>query len=393
MDKVSTLTFYNSEGINNMNTDNKRTIRLERIQNFINKGQLDHNVYTPEDLVKSIVDKLDVDNKKILVLYNLEIVVALIHDYNVDPSSITFHSKQEKKMELSNKGMGTNITKELDTDMKFDVVIGNPPYQDGNKEGGQNKIYNQFSKKSLDLGNVVAFITPSSVLKKSKRFSLIGVPGLKHVDFTANDHFNVGVKICSWIVDRSYTGDVEVIHENGTVMIENNNSIHDPSEVCPKIVSIYNKLMDYSRSVKDTDKRMFKRNNHGPAFRKEKTDKHLYTIYSNNRGEYSTTYSSRLPVYFSKEKIILSNTKALIEDNVFVDLKDYGPSYFCVEFKDNNQYENIKSFVLSEYFVELYKQFRQIRGGMNSVLIDYCPKFDTTKKWTNEEVKNFFENF
>ena len=39
---------------------------------------------------------------------------------------------------------------EWETDMIFDVVVGNPPYQDGSKEGGQNKIYNQFSKKAIE---------------------------------------------------------------------------------------------------------------------------------------------------------------------------------------------------------------------------------------------------
>ena len=36
-----------------------------------------------------------------------------------------------------------------DIDMKFDVVLGNPPYQDGSKTGGQNKIYNQMSVTSF----------------------------------------------------------------------------------------------------------------------------------------------------------------------------------------------------------------------------------------------------
>ena len=94
---------------------------------------------------------------------------------------------------------------EWDTDMKFDVVVGNPPYQDGTKEGGQNKIYNVICKRSMSLlkeDGTIAFITPTSVLKKSKRFSLIDQPGLKHVDFDADNFFDVGISICSWIVDK-----------------------------------------------------------------------------------------------------------------------------------------------------------------------------------------------
>ena len=53
------------------------------------------------------------------------------------------------------------------SNMKFDLVIGNPPYQDGSQDGGQNKIYNQICKKALTLikdNGVVAFVTPASVL-------------------------------------------------------------------------------------------------------------------------------------------------------------------------------------------------------------------------------------
>ena len=103
--------------------------------------------------------------------------------------------------------------------MKFDVIVGNPPYQDGTKEGGQNKIYNQFSKKALGLltdTGTIAFVTPTSVCKQSKRFSVVGLPGLKQVNFTANDHFDVGSTICYWVVDRTYVGDVTTTHANGT---------------------------------------------------------------------------------------------------------------------------------------------------------------------------------
>jgi hypothetical protein len=106
-------------------------------------------------------------------------------------------------------------------------IVGNPPYQDGNKEGGQNKIYNQFCKKALELGNTVAMITPTSVCEKSKRFSLLGLEGLKRVDFTANNHFNVGVKICSWIVDKSYDGDVEIVYDDSTIIVPKGEFIYD----------------------------------------------------------------------------------------------------------------------------------------------------------------------
>ena len=52
-------------------------------------------------------------------------------------------------------------------DMKFDVVIGNPPYQEESKGGNDNyraPIYNEFMDLSNKLANVVTLITPARFL-------------------------------------------------------------------------------------------------------------------------------------------------------------------------------------------------------------------------------------
>jgi len=291
-----------------------------------------------------------------------------------------------------NRLIGTYEVKdfiESDTDMRFDVVVGNPPYQDGNKEGGQNKIYNLFCKKALELGSVVAMVTPTSVCEKSKRFSLLGLQGLKRVDFTANNHFNVGIKICSWIVDKSYDGDIEVVYDDSTITVPKGEFIYDTVD---PIIDVYKRVMDLCQDTKKANNRMFKRNNHGPAFSPTESEQHCYPIYCNNRGNEYFVYTKRQPVFHNEQKLIISNTKALKEENIIVDDRDYGPSYFAYPVTTDAEVENIKSFVLSEYFVALAQEFRRIRGGQNTVLIDYCPTFDVHRLWTNEEVKNFFEN-
>ena len=103
-----------------------------------------HAVYTPQPLVDEIVGKINVTDKTILVLFNMEFVVSLIYTYKVAPSMITVYVDHENKSKFAQR-MGVNCITNLDVDMKFDVVVGNPPYQDGSKEGGQNKIYNLFS--------------------------------------------------------------------------------------------------------------------------------------------------------------------------------------------------------------------------------------------------------
>ena len=376
-------------------TDNVKDTRLDLIQNFINKGQFDHNVYTPEDLVKSIVDKLDVDDKKILVLYNLEIVVSLVHDYKVDPNNITFYSEQEKKMGFSKKGMGTNIIKELDTDMKFDVVIGNPPYQDGNKAGGQNKIYNQFSKTALDMiepDGSVAFITPTSVLKKSKRFSLVGLPGLKYVDFSADEHFNVGVNVCAWIVDKTYRGDVEV-KSTVTEYYPEGIEIYDFSKYDKDLIKLIDSIKSFSKNTKD---RMFTRNgtsNFKNLKSSVQNDEFKYPLFKLNKGEIKLhQYNSKLPRSFGKTKVNISFSQTLDEKSIYFGKEDFEVNYSFVECTEQEA-ENVKSFILSDYFLDFNTRWKETTTHGFNDAVYYLPKFDMTKSWTNKEVKEFIESY
>jgi hypothetical protein len=276
---------------------------------------------------------------------------------------------------------------------QFDIIVGNPPYQDGDKDGGQNKIYTLFCRDSINLLSKygkITFVTPVSVLKESKRFTLVGNNNLCYVNFDANNYFNVGISICSWLVDKSYTGLVSVKSNNVISNVSHEEPIFD-SKIEKYYLDIYNSVMRITKAQGDSDKRLFKRNNHGTAFSKRCTAQHIYEIYSIARGVEKKTYTKRIPVFNGDKKLIISNTKALNLGNIIIDTRDYGPSYFAIHIDDDSKIDNILSFVLSDFFVNLYQVFRNIRGGMNSVLIDYCPIFDINKKWTNDEVKKFFE--
>jgi hypothetical protein len=227
-----------------------------------------HNVYTPQELVEKIVQDVDVKNVQVLVLYNPEFVIKMIQD-GVDPDCITFFSDHVNKNKLMAK-FKVRCIDQLEKDMKFDRIVGNPPYQDGTKDGGQNKIYNQISKTALDHladDGEIAFVTPASVLKKSKRFSLVGMQGLKTVDFTADDYFKEGIKICYWVVDKKHTGDVTVRHSAGEDTQSKDIVIYDYSEVDKDFTELYEALKTATDTLND-------RRNHQPYSRSRIHVKH-----------------------------------------------------------------------------------------------------------------------
>jgi len=287
-----------------------------------------------------------------------------------------------------------------ETDMKFDVVIGNPPYQDGSKEGGQNKIYNQFCKKALLLANnttgIVAFVTPTSVLKKSKRFSLINQQGLKLVNFTADNYFSVGANICCWIVNRKYTGEVSVIHNNGVDTQPNNSAIYNYSVVDREFTELYKELKKATSIPKN---RMFKHNavdmTLGRGRTKEKTKGFEYPVYTINSDNTVTfvQYNKSRPKLHGKKQLVIPISKTFNEKFATVDTRDFDMKHLATSIDNNTEVTNIKSFIFSDYFRSHVAKWKEVDGyGWNYALM-YLPLFDKTKVWTNNEVKEFLESF
>jgi hypothetical protein len=277
--------------------------------------------------------------------------------------------------------------------VKFKNILGNPPYQDNSIEDNQqHKIYNQFSKKALELVSetgTVSFVTPVAVTNLSKRFSLTKIQGIKEIDFTADKHFNVGAKICSWIVDKTYQGDIKVISDTGVSYFKVGESIFDPSVSDVEFVKIAQKLQKIPISS-----RAFKQNNHGPAYNKIKTEEHIYPAYKVKDDELIlSAYSKRQPWYYGKRKMSISRSKSFREDIIQVSDLDFETQYVTIEIENDEQIDNIKSFLFSDYFKTHMDNWKKLYNtGFNDAL-KYVPPFDKNKKWTSDEVKELFEKY
>jgi hypothetical protein len=276
------------------------------------------------------------------------------------------------------------------TDMKFDVIVGNPPYQ----EGGQNKIYNQFSTKALALlksDGVFAFITPIPVTRPNKRFSIVGMDGLAAVNFGVSKYFSVGISICYWVVNKANNIPLVVTNSDGSINPACTvNNIFDSSTTSKEFLDIYNGIRSVSE---DLNNRMFQRNNFGPALNRKKSVQYNYPLYSNKDINTPNWYSSREPHFYGMNKFVIRLSGPFNTDAVICSTLDFDLNHIVCEITTPAELNNVKSFLFSECFVDFANKCKLYIDSKSHDILVYLPKFDKTKSWTNEEVKAFLEGF
>lgn len=321
----------------------------------------------------------DISTKNLFLLYQL------------------FDANNEFKL---NVFRGDFLSEKFDKHMKevwgldgFDLVVGNPPYSDNNFTGKNNKIYPHFSKKCLSIltdNGKMLFITPVSATKNNQRFSLIGLKGLSIIDFSSNKYFyKIGVDICYWYINRENTNnDVLVINDKGKHYEKIDNQVFDFSKLDKNILDIIEGIKKVT--LNEINKRMFRQNNFQPDVIKTKNDLYKNELYEKIDKIYG--YIKATPYHNGKNKIIVPFSKKL-KGNIFLTKKNFNQNWLCLDIDNDNEFENVKSFILSEYFTYFVSIWKKMDGYGFSNAIKYLPIFDKTKKWNNEEVKIFLESF
>jgi hypothetical protein len=309
------------------------------------------------------------------------------------------------------------------TDEKFDIIMGNPPFQDTNTQGetkhGSGKLYPDFIEKGISLLKIngfLLFVTPNgwfggSSSKTGKRLKLIKEKNLLKLKYTKGKTDNnlknyfpgvgTGVLVFYLIQNNNKYTKTEVIDFN-----EPFNFYLKKFKFLPNIISKYsfsifdktlfknNNKFEFIKDSKEFHEKIFNRkekttrsDNRDVVKKNKKTSEHKFEIFHTNEEN-----------LFSKHKNIFQNNKKILisQSSAFNPMYDNGELGFSqnvssILVKNNKEANKIISILKSNLYTFLLKN---IRYSVNITIfyLNYFPyPKDLKDNPTDEDIYKYYE--
>lgn len=182
-------------------------------------------------LMTGLKDEIqDTEERKRHILENMLFICEINDDNNTIFKTI-FESKKYS-LNYYNDFLCLDCQKIFGVD-KFDVIIGNPPYQKmgkGESIGVSSPIYNKFIEKSLTISEITIFVTPSRWFSGGKGLDLFrnnmlsrrDIRVIKHYPGNRNvfKHVNISGGVSILYIDKKYNGSCKFISNGKETMVD-----------------------------------------------------------------------------------------------------------------------------------------------------------------------------
>jgi hypothetical protein len=288
---------------------------------------------------------------------------------------------------------------ELEFSMKFDVVVGNPPYQDSNND--KRMLWNQILDKATEVTNnngYIAMVTPTTWLTaKTNIHNSYKMFEEKQVEraviFDKNDKpFDEGTSV-SYTITKNikrtaltplYFAQYSAGVENHVADIDISKDKIWPGQLTPVNIAIHNKLQTHKKikflkscefhnqklktkkMVSDTKDSVFQYTHHVSA---------AITRYTNTKFSAHDTWKVMVPVTSTIDKAVIDNNCG------------HGEDMLSLYVKDEKTALNIKSLFNTRFYKFIGILYK---SGRNQPLQNLFPVMDFTKVWTDAELYAYF---
>ena len=142
---------------------------------------------------------------------------------------------------------GVIVVKSLEelNGMKFDVVVGNPPYQESGHKAKTSSLWKVFLNKSNELcDGVISLIIPASFCSPTKLFSQYK-NRLSVLDFTVKDYFKgVGSSFVRIRLEKDNQSSCKIVTNSGEYHLNLNNWDCVPSTLNDELMNLIDEHFD-----------------------------------------------------------------------------------------------------------------------------------------------------
>lgn len=315
----------------------------------------------------------------------------LIDKYNVFTNPL--------KVERGFKNVITADFLTWETDMKFDVVIGNPPYADPIND--KRMLWNVFSDKAIEIAEYngyIALVTPATWLTATSNihnsYKLYETKQIeKAVIFDKEDKpFDEGTTV-SYVIARNadsikkaplyytqYSKKIETFVGN----VDFTSEKVWPGQLTAINLSIHEKLLPFQKIIFLKSCEM-----HNQKLKKKnivsdiKEGPYIYTHYVSAA---ITRYTSVKFSDYATWKVMVPVTSTI--DKAVIDCNcGHGEDMLSLYVSDQQTAENIKTLFNTKFYKFIGRLYR---NGRNQPLQNLFPVMDYTKVWTDAELYAHF---
>jgi site-specific DNA-methyltransferase (adenine-specific) len=337
-----------------------------------------HNIHTPRALVEEIVEKLPPIAGECLAL-NLEFALGLQYIRGVDPAQITVWAHHPNVIPFATKlgysVVGQDILEHDFMGKKFDVVIGNPPFQDSTHNVKSHSLWPLFVARSFDLATgAVALVTPASWMSPShKEGKELIKPHCTYLLDAASYFPGVGSTFTGWVATPSTRG-----------MLANIPLLPSIGTFNPTTLSILTKFSTSSPLLElhsDSTNHSSKKD-----YTSSPTASHLYEILHTNTSRF---FSSRQPKHLGQWKVLFPLSG---KHNPLV-VSELGNSELAHYYLVSSEFEGerLASILGSTLFTFVLRRAYNYAGILHLTALRSLPALDLTRDWTDEQIYEHFK--
>lgn len=282
---------------------------------------------------------------------------------------------------------------ELDNTMKFDVVLGNPPYQN-KEENADGALWLRFVNKGMEhlaQDGKLMFITPTSWVGKQSNTKKADWSSFtdNHVELykvlnkaEKEQHFGgVGSSFGYYILSKG-KGLTKIVFEDGSstdYQLVAKEPL--PNTITKTSFSVHQKIAKLKKLQFESSFKF-----HSQVLKKK-------SIVSDVKGgvfKHTTYFSHNLIRYTSEKQDIYSDAKVMIPNvgtiaNAWVDSNcNLTEDVAFVKVNSIKDGENLVSILKSKLFLYIGSQYRS--GRNLGLAMKFLPLLDTSKVWSNEAI-------